>query len=58
MEEKDAGERNSAYAQKNESLHFTCCRSSFRSPNALAGERQIGFPERTTRRAYRFVCAR
>ena len=35
--------RNSAYAQKNESLHFTCCRSSFRSPNALRATVESGF---------------
>ena len=40
---KRRGTRNSADAQKNESLHFTCCRSFFCSPNALTGDRQLGF---------------
>ena len=36
------GTRNSAYAQKNESFRFTCCRSSFRSPNALRATEESG----------------
>ena len=33
----------SAYAQKNRSLHCACCRSSFRSPNALRATFKSGF---------------
>ena len=43
MQKRGAGERNSAYAQKNESLDFTCYHSSFRSPNALRATVESGF---------------
>ena len=43
MEEKDAGERNSAYAQKTKSLHGACFRYIARRPNALRATFKSGF---------------
>ena len=45
--------RNSAYARKDVSLHFTCCRFPVRSPNALRANLESGF--RIARYALRVV---
>ena len=43
MEEKDAGERNSAYARKGILLRCACYRYTVRSPNALRATVESGF---------------
>ena len=56
MEEKDAGERNSAYARKGILLRCACYRYTVRSPNALRATVESGF--RIARYALRVVtCA-
>ena len=48
----------SAYARKNNSFRCAYFRYTVRNPNALTGDRQIGFPERTANFTSRSVCAR
>ena len=52
------GTRNSACAQKNKSFRCALFHYSVRSPNALTGDRRIGFPDRTANFTSRHVNAR
>ena len=57
MQKRGAGRENSAYARKG-IFYIVRVVVTLAVKERLAGDRQIGSPERTVRRAYRYVSAR